>query len=82
MSEGETLAYKRQLVLSHQGEISTVQADQLLYCPARTQGQIDAYFEKLLSDFAARKKADEASWLKERKSAATTSSGTGGEGNP
>ena len=82
MSEGETLAYKRQLVLSHKGELSSGQAEDFLYHPARTPAQIDAYFEKLLSDFAARKKADEASWLKERKSAATTSSGTGGEGNP
>ena len=82
MPEGETLAYKRQLVYSHWGKISTSQANDFLYYPGRTQGEIDTYFEKLLSDFAAQKKADEASWLKERKSAATTSSGTGGEGNP
>lgn len=82
MSEAETIEYKRQLVLSHKGEISTGQAEDLLYHPARTQGQIDAYFEKLLSDFVAQRKADEAFWLKERNAATVTPAGTGSKENP
>jgi hypothetical protein len=82
MSEGETLAYKRQLVLSHEGEISTTQAEELLYHPARTQGQIDTYFEKLLSDFAARKKAEEAIWLQAHKASSLRSSTPGSEESP
>jgi len=70
MSEGETLAYKRQLVYSNWGQISTSQANDFLYYPGRTQGEIDTYFEKLLSDFAAQKKVDEALLLKERSAAA------------
>lgn len=60
LSEAETLDYKRQLVLSNPGEISSPQMVELMYRPERTKADIDAVFEKYRVQFAKGQAVDRA----------------------
>ena len=67
LNEGETLQYKHQLILDHNREISPEQAVLLGQHPARTQGEIDAYFDQLRDQHAREVEAGRADFEASKK---------------
>jgi len=67
LGEAETLQYKRQLILDHNREISPEQVDLLGMHPARTKGEIDAYFDELRAQHAREVESGRAGFEASRK---------------
>ena len=85
LGEAETLQYKRGIIAEHRSELSPSQAEKLLYHPARTRGEIDAYLEELKAEYHAEQEAERARWTELREigesiEAEATSENTGGSG--
>ena len=58
MSEFEALNYRRELVRTNHAQLSPQQRRDLMYHPARTQGEIDASFERYRQQFAEQQARD------------------------
>jgi hypothetical protein len=67
MSPQETLAYKRELLVSNPNQLSQVQIERLGRHPARTKAELDKVYARLRQEFDAQKAADRARYDKMRK---------------